>query len=286
MAALTPKQEELCATSRWDFSDLRAVYISCTLKRSPATSHTQWLADRSIAIMTEHGRGGIPATGTSARSGMRAAGSTTRTRSTADASSCELGHRRDPHPGADRPLGPARPDRRPLGVDVQTRHDRDLHGRGLRRRRVLLHARRHGPPVAHRLGRRALGSAVRGADARRHADPLRPLQPRRRAVPRRLRLLRLGHRVHPRAAAGRLAVAAQPAPGPARASAGRPCRAVVRGPGRARGRRLRRPGGSRVPGLAVDGDRRLALDADAADGARARLLHRAGRHRRAAALTR
>jgi multimeric flavodoxin WrbA len=55
MTALTPKQEELCATSRWDFSDLRAVYINCTLKRSPATSHTQGLADRSIAIMERNG---------------------------------------------------------------------------------------------------------------------------------------------------------------------------------------------------------------------------------------
>ena len=48
---LTPKQEELCATSPWDFSDLRAVFINCTLKRSPEPSNTQGLADRSIAIM-------------------------------------------------------------------------------------------------------------------------------------------------------------------------------------------------------------------------------------------
>jgi multimeric flavodoxin WrbA len=47
--------EELCATSRWDFSDLRAVYINCTLKRSPEPSHTQGLADRSIAIMERNG---------------------------------------------------------------------------------------------------------------------------------------------------------------------------------------------------------------------------------------
>ena len=40
MTALTPKQEQLCATSRWDFSDLRAVFINCTLKRSPgAVAH-------------------------------------------------------------------------------------------------------------------------------------------------------------------------------------------------------------------------------------------------------
>ncbi len=38
-----------------DFSDLRAVYINCTLKRSPATSNTQGLADRSIDIMRAHG---------------------------------------------------------------------------------------------------------------------------------------------------------------------------------------------------------------------------------------
>ena len=55
MTPLTPKMEELCATSRWDFSDLRAVYINCTLNRSPEISHTQGLADRSIAIMERNG---------------------------------------------------------------------------------------------------------------------------------------------------------------------------------------------------------------------------------------
>ena len=28
---LTEKQEELCDQSRWDFSDLKAIYINCTL---------------------------------------------------------------------------------------------------------------------------------------------------------------------------------------------------------------------------------------------------------------
>jgi multimeric flavodoxin WrbA len=37
------------------YSDLRAVYINCTLKRSPDVSHTQGLADRSIAIMEANG---------------------------------------------------------------------------------------------------------------------------------------------------------------------------------------------------------------------------------------
>jgi multimeric flavodoxin WrbA len=55
MTILTAKQEELCATSRWDFSNLRAVYVNCTLKRSPSGSHTQGLADRSIAIMERNG---------------------------------------------------------------------------------------------------------------------------------------------------------------------------------------------------------------------------------------
>src|SRR5438552_2195954 len=41
--------------SALDFADLRAVYINCTLKRSPEVSHTQGLADKSIAIMEEHG---------------------------------------------------------------------------------------------------------------------------------------------------------------------------------------------------------------------------------------
>jgi multimeric flavodoxin WrbA len=35
------------------FDDLRAVYVNCTLKPSPEPSHTQALADRSIALMRE-----------------------------------------------------------------------------------------------------------------------------------------------------------------------------------------------------------------------------------------
>ena len=55
MASLTDRQEELCEQSRWDFSDLRAVYVNCTLKRSPEQSHTQGLADGSIGIMERNG---------------------------------------------------------------------------------------------------------------------------------------------------------------------------------------------------------------------------------------
>ena len=52
---LTARDEQLCRQSLWDFSDLGALYINCTLKRSPATSHTQGLADHSIAIMKKLG---------------------------------------------------------------------------------------------------------------------------------------------------------------------------------------------------------------------------------------
>ena len=38
-----------------DYSDLKALYINCTLKRSPETSHTQGLADTSISVMREQG---------------------------------------------------------------------------------------------------------------------------------------------------------------------------------------------------------------------------------------
>jgi len=52
---LTDRQRELCMTSAWDFSALRAVYVNCTLKRSPETSHTQGLTDVSVAIMEANG---------------------------------------------------------------------------------------------------------------------------------------------------------------------------------------------------------------------------------------
>jgi multimeric flavodoxin WrbA len=39
----------------YDFSDLRALYVNCTLKRSPEPSHTQLLMDRSMAIMRANG---------------------------------------------------------------------------------------------------------------------------------------------------------------------------------------------------------------------------------------
>ncbi len=38
-----------------DFSGLRAMYLNCTLKRSPDLSHTEGLVDASAAIMRKHG---------------------------------------------------------------------------------------------------------------------------------------------------------------------------------------------------------------------------------------
>jgi len=53
--ALNPKQEKLCEESPWDFSGLRALFLNCTLKRSPELSHTQGLIDVSAAIMERNG---------------------------------------------------------------------------------------------------------------------------------------------------------------------------------------------------------------------------------------
>src|SRR5581483_285257 len=55
MTPLDQRDEELCARSQWDFTALSAIYINCTLKRSPEASNTQGLADRSIAIMERNG---------------------------------------------------------------------------------------------------------------------------------------------------------------------------------------------------------------------------------------
>ena len=54
-APLSARQEELCSQSNWDFSDLSAVFINCTLKKSPEMSHTQGLMDLSAAIMERNG---------------------------------------------------------------------------------------------------------------------------------------------------------------------------------------------------------------------------------------
>ncbi len=52
--SLNDKQLEMCSTSTWDFSDLRALFLNCTLKRTPERSHTQGLIDISKAIMEKN----------------------------------------------------------------------------------------------------------------------------------------------------------------------------------------------------------------------------------------
>jgi len=52
---LNEKQLEMCTASQWDFSDLNALFLNCTLKRSPDLSHTQGLIDISSAIMKKNG---------------------------------------------------------------------------------------------------------------------------------------------------------------------------------------------------------------------------------------
>ncbi len=54
---LNQKQLDLCSKSRWDFSDLKAVFLNCTLKRSPEQSHTEGLMRISRAIMEKNGVG-------------------------------------------------------------------------------------------------------------------------------------------------------------------------------------------------------------------------------------
>ena len=53
--SLSDKQLQQCASSAWDFSELTALFLNCTLKKSPELSHTQGLIDISQAIMRENG---------------------------------------------------------------------------------------------------------------------------------------------------------------------------------------------------------------------------------------
>ncbi len=54
MTLLNEKIDELCETSRWDFSDLRALFLNCTLKRTPEVSHTEGLINISRYIMEKN----------------------------------------------------------------------------------------------------------------------------------------------------------------------------------------------------------------------------------------
>jgi len=51
---LSKQQQDLCDRSQWDFSTLKALFINCTLKRSPTKSHTDGLLAISKTIMQKN----------------------------------------------------------------------------------------------------------------------------------------------------------------------------------------------------------------------------------------
>jgi multimeric flavodoxin WrbA len=52
---LNDRQLAQCAHNPWDFSDLKALFLNCTLKRSPEVSHTEGLIRISRAILEKNG---------------------------------------------------------------------------------------------------------------------------------------------------------------------------------------------------------------------------------------
>ena len=52
---LNELQERWCSESGWDFSDLKALFLNCTLKKSPEVSHTEGLIRISRAILEKNG---------------------------------------------------------------------------------------------------------------------------------------------------------------------------------------------------------------------------------------
>ena len=53
--SLSKKQIEQCESSKWDFKDIKALFLNCTLKRSPEQSHTDGLISISKTIMEKSG---------------------------------------------------------------------------------------------------------------------------------------------------------------------------------------------------------------------------------------
>lgn len=52
---LNEQQQKLCEESKWDFSNLKALFLNCTLKKSPEISHTEGLISISKTIMEKNG---------------------------------------------------------------------------------------------------------------------------------------------------------------------------------------------------------------------------------------
>ena len=51
---LNDRQLEMCESSQWDFSDLTALFLNCTLKRTPEVSHTEGLIRIAKAILEKN----------------------------------------------------------------------------------------------------------------------------------------------------------------------------------------------------------------------------------------
>ncbi|MBZ0114370.1 MAG: flavodoxin family protein [Thermoanaerobaculia bacterium] len=51
---MSDNHEEPCGSIDTDYSDLRALFLNCTLKKSPSLSHTRGLIDRSKGILEAH----------------------------------------------------------------------------------------------------------------------------------------------------------------------------------------------------------------------------------------
>ncbi len=51
---LNKKQKDLCTSSKWDFSKYKALFLNCTLKKSPGLSHTEGLMNISKTIMEKN----------------------------------------------------------------------------------------------------------------------------------------------------------------------------------------------------------------------------------------
>lgn len=52
--ALNKKQEQMCSESEWDFSNLSALFLNCTLKPNPKDSHTETLIQVSESIFEKN----------------------------------------------------------------------------------------------------------------------------------------------------------------------------------------------------------------------------------------
>jgi len=51
---LNDLQSKMCTESKWDFSDLKALFINCTLKKSPEVSNTDGLIEISKTILEKN----------------------------------------------------------------------------------------------------------------------------------------------------------------------------------------------------------------------------------------